>query len=244
MGKTASAWHTYNVASVWAEERGQHDRASWALGRAVEVSRRVSLVLLAVPSTANGYTIELDGIVVAPPAWGTPLAVDPGDHVVLVTARGHRGRQLALRVPEGPATQDVAIPTLDAGTEMVLAPIEAPPPVEAPHRSNARLVLGLVGIGVGVVGAGVGTYFGMRTFSKKNEAASHCVATECDATGVSLQADAHQSATASTVAFVAGGASLALGAWLTLTSRSSAVTAGLQPLVGPRTGGLGLGGAW
>jgi hypothetical protein len=165
--------------------------------------------------------------------------------VVLVTARGHRGRQLALRVPEGPAAQDVPIPALEAGTEMVLAPIEAPPHAEAaPHRSNARLVLGLVGIGVGVAGAGVGTYFGMRTFSKKNEAASHCVATECDATGVSLEADAHQSATVSTVAFVAGGASLALGTWLTLTSGSSAVTAGLQPLVGPRTAALGLGGAW
>ena len=53
--------------------------------------------------------IELDGSTVPPSAWGTPLEVDPGEHVVLVTARGHRGRQLALHVPEGPASQGLAV---------------------------------------------------------------------------------------------------------------------------------------
>ncbi|HEX3345352.1 MAG TPA: hypothetical protein VHS09_12300, partial [Polyangiaceae bacterium] len=210
LGKTATAWRAYGLAAVWAEERAQHDRAAWALGRAVEVSRRVPLVLLTVPSTANGYTIELDGIPVAPTSWGTPLAVDPGDHVVLVTARGHRGRQLGLRVPEGPVALDLTIPPLDVGTEMVLGPALAPAPREGPHRSSGRLVLGLAGIGVGVVAAGVGSYFGMRTFQKKNDAAGHCAGIECDATGVSLEEDAHRSATASTVAFVVGGASVAL----------------------------------
>jgi hypothetical protein len=245
MGKTATAWHEYSIGAVWAEQRGQHDRAAWALGRAVEVSRRVPIILLDVPPTAQGYTIELDGSMVAPSAWGTPLSVDPGEHVVRVSSRGHRGQQLTLRVPEGPVTQGLNIPILEIGTEMAAwAPVE-PRPRVASRSSNGRMVFGLAGIGVGVAALAVGSYFGVRTFAKKNEASSHCVGTECDATGVSLEADAHTSATASTVTFAVGGASLALGTWLALTSRSSAsVGAQVQPLVGPRVAGLGLGGSW
>jgi len=245
MGRTATAWHEYSIGAVWAEQRGQHDRAAWALGRAVEVSRRVPIVLLDVPLAAQGYTIELDGSVVAPSAWGTPLSVDPGEHVVRVSSRGHRSQQLALRVPEGPATQGLTIPTLAIGTELVAwVPVE-PAPRVGTRSSNGRIVFGLAGIGVGVAALAVGSYFGVRTFTKKNEASSHCVGTECDATGVSLQADAHTSATASTVTFAVGGASLVLGTWLALTSRSSASAAAqVQPLLGPRVAGLGLGGSW
>jgi len=245
MGRTATAWHEYSIGAVWAEQRGQHDRAAWALGRAVEVSRKVPIVLLDVPLAAQGYAIELDGSVVAPSAWGTPLSVDPGEHVVRVSSRGHRSQQLVLRVPEGPVTQGLTIPTLALGTEMVAwAPVE-PAPRVGTRRSNGRMVFGLAGIGVGVAALAVGSYFGVRTFMKKNEASSHCVSTECDATGVSLQADAHTSATASTVTFAVGGASLVLGTWLALTSRSSASAAAqVQPLLGPRVAGLGLGGSW
>jgi hypothetical protein len=248
MGKTATAWHEYSVGALWAEERGQHDRAAWALGRAVEVGRRVPIVVLQVPLAATGYTIELDGSAVPPSAWGTPLSVDPGEHVVRISARGHRGQQLALRVPEGPVTEGLTIPTLQVGSEMAVAAwIEPALPPEPSRGTSGRLVFGLAGIGLGVAAVGVGSYFGMRTFAKKDDASPHCVGTECDATGVMLQDDAHRSATASTVAFAVGGAALALGTWLALTAHSSgstSVTARLQPLLGPRNAGFGMGGSW
>lgn len=248
MGRTATAWHEYSVGAMWADQRGQHDRAAWALRRAVEVGRKVPIVLLEVPVAAAGYTIELDGIAVAPSAWGTPLSVDPGEHVVRVSSRGRRGRQIALQVPEGPVTQGLAIPTLQVGTELTAEPWSEPAlPPEASRGTSGRLVFGLAAIGLGVAAVGVGSYFGVRTFTKKNDASSHCVGTECDATGVMLQDDAHRSATASTVAFAIGGAALAVGTWLALTGRSTATAsaaARLQPIIGPRNAGVGFGGSW
>ena len=248
IGKTATAWHQYNVCAVWAEQRGQHDRQTWALRRALEVGRKVSLVLLDVPAAAEGYTIELDGSRVPSSEWGTPRSVDPGDHLVRVSFRGRGSQQLALHVLEGPVTQTMAIPRLAVRTETVTAASTDDVAPEEPSRGgNVRLVLGLAGIGVGVAGAGVGTYFGVRTFSKRDEARSHCVGTECDATGVALQDDAHRSAMASTVAFAVGGVSLALGVWLTLTAPSSSSRTArkrIQPLIGPHMAGLGMGGTW
>jgi hypothetical protein len=248
IGKTATAWHEYNVCAVWAEQRGQHDRQTWALRRALEVGRKVSLVLFDVRAAVEGYTIEIDGSRVPPSEWGMPLSVDPGEHLVRVSVRGHGSQQLPLHVLEGPVTQTMVLPRLAVRTETVSTmSTEEVAPEEPARGGNGRLVLGLVGIGVGVAGAGVGTYFGVRTFSKKSDARGHCVGTECDATGVALQDDAHRSAMASTVAFAVGGASLGLGVWLTLTAPSSSTRAArrrIQPLIGPHMAGLGMGGTW
>jgi hypothetical protein len=246
IGKMAAAWHEYNVGAVWAEQRGQHERQAWALRRAVEVGRHVAIVVLDVPPAAEGYTIELDGGAVAPSAWGTPLAVDPGDHVVRISAAGHRSRQLGLRVPEGPVTQSLAVPKLEIRTEASAAlPSDELTPDERARGVSGRKVLGLAGIGIGIAAVGVGSYFGVRTFSKKNDASSHCAGTECDATGVMLQDDAHRSATASTVLFAVGAASVGLGVLLVWTAPSSStVRARVQPLLGPGVAGFAMGGSW
>ena len=248
LGKTATAWHEYSVGAVWAEQRGQHDRQTWALRRATEVGRRVPIVVLDLPPGVEGYTIELDGGAVAPSTWGTPLSVDPGAHIVRISARGHRARQLALTIPEGPITQSLAIPKLQVRTEASAAlPAEELTPDEPARTGSGRTILGLAGIGIGVAAVGVGSYFGVRTFSKKSDASSHCVGAQCDATGVMLQDDAHRSATASTVLFGVGAAAVGLGVllvWTAPSAKTAAVRARVQPLLGPGVAGLGLGGSW
>jgi hypothetical protein len=94
---------------------------------------------------------------------------------------------------------------------------------------------------VGLVGIGLGSAFGMMTFSSQDESEAHCVETRCDATGVALREDASTSATVSTIAFVAGGVLVAGGLVLVLTSGGSdgpATTAQLVPVMTP--GGAGL----
>ncbi len=263
LGKTASAWRAYSAGAVWGEQRGQHDRAAWALSRASDVSKRLPLVLLALPagtSAIRGATIQIDDDVVPASGWFTPLPLDPGEHTLQVSAPGHRSQQIALHVNDGPSTQSVSIPVLEVlPATPSLASGEAPQPSS---RGEGQRVVGWVGLGVGVAALGLGTAFGILTLSKKSDASGHCAGTECDATGVADQDEAHRDATVSTLAFGVGLVSLGIGAWLTLTAGPSsprpsssapappslppppAVRAAIQPLLGPRLAGVGMVGTW
>jgi hypothetical protein len=103
-------------------------------------------------------------------------------------------------------------------------------------------------MGVGAVGLGVGSAFGLKTFSQAGDSDAHCKGTLCDQTGVDLRKDAHTSATISTVGFIAGGVLVAGGLVVTLTAGSSknapAHALWLSPAVGQAGRGLAVGGAW
>jgi hypothetical protein len=111
-------------------------------------------------------------------------------------------------------------------------------------------VAGLLAGGAGVVGLGVGAYFGVRAFSKQGVVDDHCHGALCDATGLDADDDAHTSAAVSTIAFVAGAALAAGGAVLFFTAGDfpAGRAAGAGVWLAPRVGSLGadlrLGGAW
>jgi hypothetical protein len=67
----------------------------------------------------------------------------------------------------------------------------------------------IAGAVVGVVAAGVGTFFGLRARAKWADAEPHCPGGACDATGYPSWHEAHSSATAATASFVIAGTSLA-----------------------------------
>ena len=246
-GRTATSWLEYSKGAAWAEQRGQHERATWALARALDLSKRLPLVLLEVApgadANAPAIEIEIDGGSAPASSWSTPLPLDPGEHLLRVSAAGHRSAQLLVRVVEG-TTTNVAVPVLPPLPD---PPAAAPPPSH-PSRFNGQRVVGLVGLGVGVASLALGTIYGAETLSKKSDAGGHCAGTECDAAGVALQDEAHRDATVSTLAFAVGAAAFGIGTWLTLTASSGCAsaraTATIQPLVGPRVAGVGMAGAW
>jgi serine/threonine-protein kinase len=79
--------------------------------------------------------------------------------------------------------------------------------------STQRTIAVVTGV-VGVVGLGLGSYFGVRAASKNSDAEKACPKRLCDAGGFQLQQAAENSATLSNV-FVIGGAAL-LGAGIVL----------------------------
>src|SRR5262249_9057259 len=135
-------------------------------------------------------------------------------------------------IERGPSLKRVRVPVL-VGAAVAQATAAVAPDRErhdAPSGAAAgtsggttRRTVGLVIAGAGLVGVGVGTVFGMWTFSKehKSEGGGHCQGTICDATGVELRADARAYATVSTVAFVAGLACVGGGLLLAFTGRSA-----------------------
>jgi hypothetical protein len=76
-------------------------------------------------------------------------------------------------------------------------------------------VLGLVAAGVGVVGVGVGSVFGLISKSKHDDANAYCNGNAClDERGPALKDEAIAAGNLSTVAFAVGAAGLAGGAVL------------------------------
>jgi hypothetical protein len=100
--------------------------------------------------------------------------------------------------------------------------------------------------GVGVVGLGVGTYFGLRAKSlndESNEPGRCDEQNECDQIGGEKRDDADSAATASTIAFIAGGVLAATGVTLFILGGSNDDTrARIQavPVVGLGTAGMTL----
>lgn len=254
-GRTGSAWGELTEAITMAKEAGETERVTYARKLLDDLETRLSRLVVEVPKPVAGQEVRIDGELIGAAAYRTPLPLDPGDHVVEARAPGHEPWTKTVTIGKGPSRVSVEVPPLAVVADEGPAPTPAPPPPSptpppqpesAEGGSTGQLVAGLVVGGVGLVGLGLGSAFGLMTFSSQDESEAHCVESRCDATGVELREDASTSATLSTVAFVAGGVLVAGGLVLVLTSGGGdgpATTAQLSPVATPGGAGLILAGS-
>lgn len=270
-GQSASAWVTFKDAAAAADVKHRADWSQRARDRAVALEPSLSrLVIQVAPEArAEGLEVRRDGVAVGPAEWGTPIPVDPGDHVIEASAPrkrrwssrtrvGATGDRAVVSVPaledDAVATVAVVAPPAVVGPPAVLAPADLAPPSEASHtrEGSAQRTAGIVIAGAGLAGVAVGSVFGVVAMGKVSDANDRCPTgpTCTNADGVRASDDAKSAATVSTIAFVAGGAALAAGAILFFTAPKSggreaqAKHMQVTPIVGIRTAGLTVGGAW
>lgn len=225
-GQVASAWATFREAASLAQ-KGADAREKLARDRAGALEPALPHLTIAVPaaSRVQGLVITRDGLDVGAVQWDIALPMDPGRHVLRATAPGRAPWQTTVDVARAtPARVDVPL----------LPPAPSTPPAsrepsgrEAPRAGGTQRLIGLGLVGVGAVGLGVGTYFGLAAKSRADDSAAHCAGSACDSTGLELRDGARSRADVATVAFVAGGATLVVGAvvWL-LAPSSKAATLG------------------
>jgi hypothetical protein len=265
-GQLASAWVTYKEAATAAQNSDQAERAQLARRKAAELEPKLPLLTIVVPASSDRADLQIrrDGEAVGRAAWGVPIPVDPGAHSIDATATGRkawRGQasvegvaaQVSVEVPPLPALaegQQEAVVPPPAAAPAPPAPAPAPPPAPPPvtHGSGQRAA-GLVTGAVGLAGLIVGTTFGLIARSDNNDAKSDCPTdSTCSPSGVASTTSAQHAATASTIAFVAGGALTAAGLVLYLTAPSasprSVDSLALSPIIGAAAGGLALHGGW
>lgn len=254
VGRTASAWATFREAASLATNSNQPDRARVASNRAQELEPKLSrLSVELAPDVARipGVVVKRGTQRLEPSLFGTPLPVDPGEYRIEVTAPGYETWSTPIRVEAGGASASVRVPGLVKGPEVAPTPpptsqaplkpgAEGPPKSSAPPPSRgltAGQTLGLVVGGVGVIGLGLGTYFGVRTISKNSDAERFCKAdNRCNQQGIDLTEKAKTDATSSNIAFAVGGALVAVGGIVFLSSgRSESERVTLVPLLGPGT---------
>lgn len=268
LGRTASAWATFREAASNAGAAGQIDREKSAKQRAARLEPKLSYVTLRVPkevSDLKGLRVRLGSAELAPGVFGVATPADPGESRLEVSADGYDPYTVTLEIESG-KRYDVAIPRLHEQpkpppsevptvAEPQAVPASSPTPdattnvmAPAPHAASSgggTKTLGLVLGGVGVVGVGIGSFFGLKAMSKIDQAKdASCAGKVCqERADLELTKDANSAATVSNVAFIAGGASLVAGAvlyFLAPSSRESGLRA--SPYAGPHELGFALGG--
>ncbi|MFN7147576.1 MAG: tetratricopeptide repeat protein [Myxococcota bacterium] len=247
LGKLASAHEMYNRV---AHETVAPDASEAFVNAVNDAKRELAALAPRVPGlliTIKGPSdpkVTVDGVDVPRAALGVKWPVDPGQHVVKVTAAGFLPREASVTAAEGKASP--------VNLALEVDPNDRPPSAEVPFWSGRRIAGAAVG-GVGIAGAIVGAITCGLTLAKASSAKSHCKVsgetTACDPTGLSLRSDARTLANVSNVALVAGGAALAAGVIVFATAPSTSKPAsGLWIHAGPTVGAAGYGfsieGAW
>jgi serine/threonine-protein kinase len=264
LGRTASAWATFREAESLARSSNQADRARTAQQRAQKLEPDLSYLTVNVATDARveGLVVRRGGAVVLPDLYGVASPVDPGAVEIEASAPGYRSYATNARIAAR-GKEVVNLPKLEA-----LPASAAPPPVAAtvatapasstpasqppkkdtpPEKSPNHTVAYIVG-GVGIVGLGVGSYFGLRAMKKNKDAEEFCDAKNVcsDQEALDLTDDAKKAATVSNIAFAVGGAALATGIVLFIVAPggNEANALRVSPTVAYHGGGLNVAGSF
>ena len=157
------------------------------------------------------------------------IEIDAGAHEIVVSASDGRSKVAHEYFPPG-STKEISL-------ELPASVVAAAPIID---HGRARRSWGYAVGALGVVGLGVGAYFGLAARSTWAKAKEACpTRANCSDPAVRLSTDARTEANIATIAFVAGGAALVGGTILILTSGSpTSERATVSASVDPR------GGAW
>ncbi|HEX5099687.1 MAG TPA: PEGA domain-containing protein [Polyangiaceae bacterium] len=234
-GKYASAWSEFKDALSDAKRDGRADRAAGAEEHIAALKPKLPWLTLSVTTPVENLDVKLDGVSIGRAAWGTRLAVDPGDHELVAEAPGYDRWKTTFASAPG-AEQELSVPTLERSPEQS-APPGAPESSALPGNDSSRSsggakrTAGWVAIGTGAAALGVGAYFGVRSLSQRKESDKLCPTdTTCTDRGVELNQQALTSAWICNIGIGLGIAGVGLGTVLLLTddgaSKSSRVFTG------------------
>jgi len=262
LGKTQSALFWFRKAVELASAK-KDKRGPVAAARALALVPRVPSLVVRVSPEAQAQHVEVarDGAPLPASAWGAATPLDPGDHVLDVTAAGRVARHVAFHLAATAETHTETVAPLDAPppapaalppaiVDVTPPPPPPPPAPEPPPRSHGHyLAIAAVTAGVGVVGIGVGAVMGVVASSKLSDSnAGPCDSSNhCTPAGLALRSDAVHAGNTSTIAFVAGGALVGAGVvvFLLRPKEGSAVgSVALSPAIAQGGGGFTLGGAF
>jgi serine/threonine-protein kinase len=263
-GRTASAWATFREAADAAAAAKEPQRARTGRDRAQRLEPLLSrLTIQVAPETQQlqGLTVDRRDKAIQPALFNVALPTDPGEYNITASAPGYESWSGTVTVPDRAGRVSITVPALRKSNEPDKgAAAAAPPPgaagpdkpagaMDTPGsavslsassgetRSSGQRTMGIVVGAAGVVGIGVGSFFGLSAIAKNSDAEKHCSNTICrDSEGADLTDEAKNAATGANIAFGVGLAALAGGLVLYLTAPSqdaSAAHGAFHARIGP-----------
>jgi hypothetical protein len=225
-GLTATAWSELTEALSLAKRDHREQRVALAEAHIAALEPKLSRLVITVPESADEPELEVkrDGSVIGRAAWGSSMPVDPGEHVIEATAPGKVAWRATVKVGPDADKQIATVPELAPLPKAAPAPPSSasPPPAAPPARDTSSggkaNIPAWTAVGVGVVGVGLGTYFGLTALSKKHQSDALCPTdATCQSGGADLATKAGKNADLATATFIVGGVGLALGVVLFVT---------------------------
>jgi hypothetical protein len=225
--RIASAWALFLDVASSAGGTGQLARENVARKRASALEPKLSKLTIATPTNIAGLEVRRNGEALGGMLWNNPIPIDPGSYTIEASAPGKKKWSTIAKVGPNGAAVTVAIPALDDGED--LAPASSPDMAASGGDSSSSagrsgtvqaLALGLGG--AGIVGVGIGSFFGLRSIAKHSDYENLCTRGLCLPAAGPIHDEAVAAGTASTVAFVAGAALIAGGVVLWLVAPRSA----------------------
>ena len=188
-------------------------RRAFALEQAAALEKRFAHLTLRLAPSAGPASVRKGSAIVDSSMLGTAVPTDPGDVVIVVSARGRLDRTYPLHLADGESMDR----TVDVGP---------PEPVaEAKPRTSVRRTIGIVVGSVGLASLAVGAVTGVLAIGKASTVKDHCGPDNlCDAEGFAAASDGNVLSPLSTATFIAGGVLLATGTVLFLTGGDRART--------------------
>ncbi|MBK8254057.1 MAG: tetratricopeptide repeat protein [Polyangiaceae bacterium] len=239
IGKTASAWALYiEVRDILRRRADKDPRVEMADKRAADLFPKLAKLTIVVPDNVRvpNLIVKRDGSELREPQWGTAIPVDPGEHVIEVSAVGKKTQRHTVQVEAGKVDSSVTIAVLDTDPSVATAPtgsagssatgLDLPKPPPDPGWSTQRKV-GAAAAGVGGLGLLIGGIIGSLAASKNGQLSDYCIAgdpPQCNSAGMGIAADVKMLGAVSTATLVAGGVLAAGGIvlWVIAPSASTA----------------------
>lgn len=242
LDKTASALQHYQEAALLVPDNKE--------GRLDAAKQRIDTLTLRVPrlridltpGAPVGTVVKLDGVPVMPSTLGTATPIDPGDHLVTVTAPDVPDKRYFVTSVAGMSI------VLSVSPNVRPAPASVAPIVVSPPPSHGMRVAGFVVGGLGVAGLGVGAVTGGMALVSHATLLSECPSRKgCSEPALAESRKGTVLSHTSTATIVAGLAVLNVGALLVLLDgrkKSAAATATVTVSATPGGAGLGLDGSF
>jgi hypothetical protein len=221
LGHLARAWTLFD--EVAQRLPAADKRRAVAQKRAATLEPRLPKLSIRLAAGApEGTRIVRDGVELGSASQGSPLPVDPGEHVVVVSAPGRAERSFKLIVSE----REIRELEVAAGDPLTSAPSEQPAALPhhdaAPSQTRKSPVLGYVLGGVGVAGLITGAVAGALVLQKKGVVDDHCDDEKrCDDEGIDATKSGKTLGIVTTVGLVTGVVGLGAGAYLIVSAGSS-----------------------
>jgi hypothetical protein len=275
VGKTASAWAEFVEVASSAQRQGRADREAFARQNIARLEPLLSRLTIRVPPEVahlSKLQVRRDSVVIGSAAWGMSVPVDPGDHVVEVTAQDKETWSTHVMVGTSADKKEVVVaPLVDSPKAVAVGPAPEeptpepaapepatpapPPPADHVQAPSPQRTIALVVGGAGIVSLAVGSYFGIEAISKRSDAKRLCPMSTCgDMTGVSDNNDAKSAALVADVAIGVGLVAIGAGAFMFLTAPKGAAATHdspapetgwrLVPILGRTRAGLTLRATW
>jgi hypothetical protein len=247
LGRAAEATETLN--RYLAEGGAQIPEARRAQVRTQLATLEGQTALLSIEVDVESTRLRLDDRELGTSPLRGPIRVDAGHHR-LYASRGDQppheqeldiqpGAPLKVSLVLGASSVPTPTPTptpTNTTPAYRPSPIVSGPPIEPTPQpvtsengtGDLQRLAGVALAAVGLVGAGVGTYFTYRAHKKDEQSDENCGSNigeppgTCNDTGLRLNSEAIEASTAAIVSFAVGGGLLVSGVTLYLTAPSGA----------------------